>query len=81
MSKNYQKHRKNTAERLFWQPKCEDTETHTAAYTTYAKRIHVKFVTHGLFPFFVFEVKIYCMQNTVFWNPLLNLLLVSIAFK
>ena len=26
---------KHTAERFFWQPICEDTETHTVAYTAF----------------------------------------------
>ena len=33
---------KHTAERPFSQPKCQDTETHAAAYTAFSKRIHVK---------------------------------------
>ena len=41
MSKNYQKtQKKNTAERLLWQPKCENIETHAAKYTAFSKRIH-----------------------------------------
>ena len=39
LSKTQEKH---TAERLFLQPKCEDTETHAAAYTEYTRGIHVK---------------------------------------
>mgnify|MGYP001794466121 CR=1 FL=1 len=36
--------------RLFWQPKLKDTETDTAAYTWFSKRIYVKWLTHtGLF--------------------------------
>ena len=60
MFKNYQNHRKYT------QPKFEDTGTHTAAYTAFSKRIHMKLEIHRLFPLFVVEVKIYCMQNAAF---------------
>ena len=29
----------------FWQPKCEGTETHAAAYTAFSKGMHVRLVT------------------------------------
>ena len=37
MSKTKEKH---TAEILFWQPKCEDTETHAAAQTAFMSSQH-----------------------------------------
>ena len=53
MSKNYQKTGKTHSREVFWQPKFEDTEIHTAAYTAFSKRIHVKLVTHmGFFLYF-----------------------------
>ena len=62
---------KNTEETHFrevlWQPKFGDTERHAAAYTTFSKRIHNQIIdTREIFPLFVFEVKIYCMDNAVF---------------
>ena len=52
---------------ILLQSKFEDTETHVAVFTAFSKRIHCEISdTHGIFLLFVFEVKIYCMQNALF---------------
>ena len=58
---------KHTAERFFWQPKFEEyRNTHSSMFLIFLANTCEFGDTLGLFPLFVFEVKIYCMQNDLF---------------
>ena len=50
----------------------EDTEPHTAIYTWFSKRIHVKLVTHTAFSFYVFLKRRYTASKTLYFASIVE---------